>query len=86
MKQQSGLIRGAETLAVLVAAAALVAAAEPWEAGPAPQPTDTSLPIRVNNPRRLGAWQLPAERVALGDLLNRCQQARDVVAALRREM
>jgi hypothetical protein len=67
MKQLPGLIRGAETLAVLVAAAALAAAAEPREAGPAPQPADTSLPIRVNNPRRLGAWQLPAERVALGE-------------------
>jgi hypothetical protein len=29
--------------------------------------TDTTLPVRVNNPRKLGAWQLPAERVALGE-------------------
>ena len=28
--------------------------------------TDTSLPIRVNNPRKLDNWQLPAERIALG--------------------
>jgi hypothetical protein len=27
----------------------------------------TSLPIRVNNPRKLGTWQLPAERVVLGE-------------------
>ena len=27
---------------------------------------DTSLPIRINNPKRLGAWQLPAERIAVG--------------------
>lgn len=25
-----------------------------------------SLPVRVNNPRRFGTWELPAERVALG--------------------
>ncbi|MBI3465163.1 MAG: exo-alpha-sialidase [Planctomycetes bacterium] len=34
---------------------------------PAKQQTYTTLPIRVNNPRRLGAWQLPAERVVLGE-------------------
>ena len=27
---------------------------------------DTSLPIRIDNPKRLGAWQLPAERIAVG--------------------
>ncbi len=27
---------------------------------------DTSLPIRVNNPRELDSWELPAERIALG--------------------
>ena len=26
----------------------------------------TSLPIRVNNPRTLGTWQLPAERIVIG--------------------
>src|SRR5262249_28471269 len=34
--------------------------------GAEPQATDASLSIRVNNPRRLGAWQLPAEPTALG--------------------
>jgi photosystem II stability/assembly factor-like uncharacterized protein len=28
---------------------------------------DTSLPVRVHNPRKLGAWQLPAERIPLGE-------------------
>jgi hypothetical protein len=28
---------------------------------------DTSLPIRVNNPRRLSAWSIPAERILLGE-------------------
>ena len=28
---------------------------------------DTSLPLRVNNPRKLNTWQLPAERIALGE-------------------
>jgi len=27
---------------------------------------DMSLPIRVDNPKRLGAWQVPAERIAIG--------------------
>ena len=27
----------------------------------------TSLPIRVNSPRALGAWQLPAERIVVGE-------------------
>jgi hypothetical protein len=60
--------RAAMTLVVLIVVAAPAAAgAEPRAAGPAERPADTSLPIRVNNPRRLGAWQLPAERVALGE-------------------
>src|SRR5205807_7580608 len=33
---------------------------------PAPRRPDTSLPVRVDNPKRLGAWQLPAERIAIG--------------------
>jgi hypothetical protein len=32
-----------------------------------PLKTDTSTPIRVNNPRRIGVWQLAAERIALGE-------------------
>src|SRR5262249_50078470 len=31
------------------------------------QPTYTDLPIRINNPRKLGSWQLPAERIVLGE-------------------
>ncbi|MBI1901316.1 MAG: exo-alpha-sialidase [Planctomycetia bacterium] len=27
---------------------------------------DTALPIRVNNPKRLGTWQIAAERIAIG--------------------
>src|SRR5262249_19744598 len=36
---------------------------------PVTAPEDPALPspVRVNTPRRLGAWQLPAERVAIGE-------------------
>lgn len=34
---------------------------------PPPQAAVTSLPIRVHNPRRLGTWQIAAERIALGE-------------------
>jgi hypothetical protein len=33
---------------------------------------DTTLPIRVNHPRKLNTWQLPAERVALGEAYKPC--------------
>ena len=32
---------------------------------PQKQAAYTNLPIRINNPRKLGAWQLPAERIVL---------------------
>ena len=31
------------------------------------QPAYTNLPVRINNPRKLGAWQIPAERSVLGE-------------------
>src|SRR4051812_43561891 len=46
-------------LLILSATSALSLAKSPT--GP-----DTSLPVRVDNPKRLGAWQLPAERIAIG--------------------
>ena len=27
---------------------------------------DTSFPVRINNPKRLGTWSLPAERITIG--------------------
>jgi photosystem II stability/assembly factor-like uncharacterized protein len=50
-------------LALVLLAGTLGLASAGSAAPPAP---DTSLPIRVNNPRKLGAWQLPAERIAIG--------------------
>src|SRR5216684_3133229 len=51
-------VRAALGMLVLLVLAAAVT--------PAPTRPDTSLPIRVDNPKRLGAWQLPAERIAVG--------------------
>src|SRR5205823_282431 len=42
---------------------------------------DTSLPVRVNNPRTLGTWQLAAERVAVGEA---CKPSRALLPGGRR--
>jgi hypothetical protein len=63
------------SVTLVVAAAYLAPCANVGSAitrDPAPKPpakgqTYTTLPIRVNNPRKLKAWQLPAERVILGE-------------------
>ena len=39
---------------------------EAWAKPPKPGTLDTSLPVRVDHPRKLGAWTLPAERIFIG--------------------
>src|SRR5262245_60203695 len=54
----------ASSLAVTVSSASsALVGAEPAKK----QPVYTNLPIRINNPRNLGAWQIPAERIVLGE-------------------
>src|SRR5262245_51035726 len=50
-------------LAILPGAVRLTARA----GKPAKQTVDKSLPLRVVNPRKLGVWELPAERISLGE-------------------
>jgi hypothetical protein len=52
---------------LIVALAAALGLTPTLRADDARPKTDTSLPMRVNNPRKLAAWQLPAERIALGE-------------------
>jgi hypothetical protein len=54
---------------MVFAAATLLGPITPsaWSGPPPKQDRYTSLPIRVHNPRRLGVWQLPAERIILGE-------------------
>ncbi len=41
-------------------------AGELWEPGSC-RWINSSLPIRINSPRKLNAWQLPAERIHIGE-------------------
>ena len=51
-------------LAVLLTLASFCA--EAWAEMPEPGTIDNSFPIRVDHPRKLGAWTLPAERIFIG--------------------
>jgi len=54
------------TLAALIVSL-LAVTAHPLLAETPVRSVDTSLPIRVNSPRTLADWKLPAERIALGE-------------------
>jgi photosystem II stability/assembly factor-like uncharacterized protein len=58
--------RPAVRVTAVLFAACLLHAAPAADPPARPQPY-TSLPIRVNSPRKLGAWQIAAERVPLGE-------------------